>query len=117
VLLVNDDDDGLFLLERAVTKDFPGATVFKCKGAAAALHLLETESVDAIITDNRMPEMSGVAMVRAIRARNVDTPILMLSGAGDVETEAFEVGVTGFLAGGSWDEIRSRIRDMLRPLG
>jgi CheY-like chemotaxis protein len=115
VLLINDDEDSLFLLERATAREFPAATFFRYKCPREALDLLGSHAVDAIITDNRMPEMSGVAMVRRIRARDQTTPILMLTGSGEVEAEAFAAGVTGFLAGGNWGAIRDKIRELLRP--
>lgn len=113
VLLVNDNEDGIFLLERAARKEFPDAMCFKCAGAAAALRLLETETVDAIITDNRMPEVTGIVMVREIRRRDAVTPILMLTGSSEIETDAIAAGVTLFFAGGNWDDIRLKIRELL----
>jgi len=113
VLIVNDNDDGLFLLRHAVAKEAPDAVLLECKGANLALTLLESQPVDAIITDNRMPDMSGIAMVRAIRLHDPTTPILMITGSPEAEAEALAAGVTIFVGGGTWDEIRGKIRALI----
>ncbi|HUR56298.1 MAG TPA: response regulator [Opitutaceae bacterium] len=110
---MNDEEDGLFLLERAVIREFPACRVWKSRTAAEALDFLATAAVDAVITDNRMPSMEGVVMVRLIRARDTRTPILMLTGSDQVRAAAFEAGVTAFSAAGSWDDIRTQIRALL----
>lgn len=112
-LLVNDDDDGLFLLERAVKRDFPEAVVFKTKSPMQALEFCATQKFDAIITDNRMPEMDGLAMVQKIRARDAVTPILMLTGSHQLEAEAMRAGASDFVSTGSWEDIRQRIRRLM----
>src|SRR5207237_9872893 len=104
ILLVNDDEGGLFLLERAVRREFPAASILKSRNAADALGTLETQSVDAVITDNRMPAMEGIEMVRLIRIRDARTPILMLTGSEHIKAAALAAGVTAFLGSGSWDE-------------
>ncbi len=113
ILLVNDDEDGLFLLEHAVSREFPSSSILKTRSAADALAMLNTQAVDAIITDNRMPAMDGIEMVRLIRARDQRTPIIMLTGSEQLKATALAVGVTAFLASGSWDEIRRRIREVI----
>ena len=117
VLLVNDDDDGLFLLERAVAKEFPDAVFSQCKDGHAALEFLRSRTVDAIITDNRMPEMSGIALTAAIRKFDTKTPILMVTASEHIEPEARAAGVTLFVATGSWEEVRHQMRVLLRGAG
>src|SRR3954471_20592856 len=117
ILLVNDDEDGLFLLEHAVAREFPDCAIFKCRTGPPALAMLESQPVDAIITDNRMPAMEGVDMVRLIRQRDHHTPILMLTGSEQVKSAAIDAGVTRFLTSGSWDEIRREIRKVVERTG
>ena len=110
---MNDDEDNLFLMELAVAKEFASAMIFTCHTPTEALSLLDTEKVDAIITDNGMPVMTGVEMIREIRSRNTAVPILMVTGAEQVRTAAFAAGANAFSSSGSWEEIRQRIRDLL----
>ena len=111
ILLVNDDEDGLYLLERAVVGEFHSAAIWKSRSASEALELLHCQAVDLIVTDQRMQAMDGIEMVRLIRARDARTPILMLTGSEHLKTTALEAGVTSFLASGNWDVIRKGIRE------
>ena len=113
VLLVNDNENGLYLLERAVLREYPSAVVRKCQSAEEALGCWRNTRYDVIITDNRMPHMEGLEFVRLIRAEDGATPIMMLTGSPTVEAEARAAGVSDFLSTGSWDDIRARIRLLL----
>jgi two-component system, OmpR family, response regulator TrcR len=114
ILLVNDDHDELFLLERTIAREFPAGVVWKSHSAEDALAFLAQQAVDAVITDNRMPLLGGLEMVRMIRAGDQRTPILMLTGSDEIKTAAFAAGVTAFLASGSWEAIRRQIRDLIK---
>src|SRR6185369_13002524 len=96
VLIVNDDADGLFLLGMAVAKEWAGATISKCHSPSEALSILATQKVDAMITDNGMPGMSGIALTRQIRREGCSIPVLMVTGAEQVRTAALEAGVNSF---------------------
>jgi CheY-like chemotaxis protein len=80
------------------------------------LALLDAKPMDAIITDNRMPAMDGIEMVRLIRARDAKLPIFMLTGSEHLKASALAAGVTSFLASGNWDEIRAWMRTVLSHL-
>ena len=113
VLLVNDNENGLYLLERAVLRDYPDADMQKCLSAEEALGCWRMVRYDLIITDNRMPQMEGLDFVRAIRAQDGATPIMMLTGSAQVEATAHAAGVSDFVSTGSWEDIRARIRLLL----
>jgi CheY-like chemotaxis protein len=110
---VNDDEDAVFLLHRTIEREFAGATVSECRSGTDALQFLAGQPVDAIVTDNHMPGMDGLTLVRLIREQDVRTPILMLTGSDHMESAALGAGVTCFVSAGSWDEIRRKIRDLL----
>jgi len=57
-----------------------GYEVRVAKDGADALRLLEDGPVDLVITDVKMPGMTGVELSAAIAARPGDTPVLMMSG-------------------------------------
>jgi two-component system response regulator GlrR len=114
ILVVNDDEDALFLLHRTVLRECPDATVTGLRSAREALAFLEQQRVDAIVTDNQMPGMDGLAMVHAIRTRDPATVILMLTGSDQVRVAALSAGVNTFVSTGSWNEIRLKIRELLR---
>ena len=63
------------------------------------LDKLATASVDVIVSDVRMPAMSGIEALRALRARGDRTPMILLTTFDDsaVLLEAVEAGAQGFL--------------------
>jgi len=78
-------------------EDYKAAGIF-CE-AAEALAFIEKNPVDAVITDIRMPEISGLELIRRIRRGNADVRIIILSGYGDFSyaQKAIELGVTRYL--------------------
>jgi CheY-like chemotaxis protein len=112
ILLVNDDENGLYLLERATAKEFPDAIILKSRDADTALDMLDCVAVDGVVTDNRMPGMSGVDLIREVRARGRMIPILMLTGNEMAREDAMAAGASLFLSTGSWTDIRARMREL-----
>jgi two-component system response regulator FixJ len=98
VVHVVDDDESAreslaFLLESA---DFEVASY---ASAPAFLAALPTAKPGVIITDVRMPEMSGQDLVARLSALKVRMPIVMITGHGDIPmaVEAMRSGVADFL--------------------
>lgn len=98
VVHVVDDDESAreslaFLLESA---DFEVVTY---ASAPAFLEALPTATPGVIITDVRMPEMSGQELVARLAALKVKMPIVMITGHGDIPmaVEAMRSGVIDFL--------------------
>ena len=80
ILIIDDDTDyGAYLAELLAREDVP-ALVFS--SARTALARIEQQPVAAIVTDIMMPDMDGIELVRAVRRRNRNLPILVLSGYG-----------------------------------
>ncbi|MBI1949357.1 MAG: response regulator [Deltaproteobacteria bacterium] len=95
-LLVDDDDVFRQRLARALTER--GYAVRDVKDGAAALAAARAESPEYAIVDLRLPGMSGLDVVRELRALDEHTRILMLTGWGSVPTavEAMRLGAVGY---------------------
>jgi two-component system, LuxR family, response regulator FixJ len=98
VVHVIDDDEAVreslsFLLETAdfVVKSYDSAISF--------LDRLPDVEVGCVITDVRMPEMSGLDLVRRLRDLGVTLPVIVITGHGDVPlaVEAMKSGVIDFI--------------------
>ncbi len=73
--------------------------VHKAYSALEALQTLDTHPVDLVITDIRMPAMSGLELIREIRKRWKDIKIILMSGYADFEyaKEALQQDVEDYL--------------------
>jgi DNA-binding NtrC family response regulator len=65
----------------------------------AALALLEKGGIDCVILDLEMPGMDGFAVLRNLRHRGDETPVIVYTGTGDFERcmSAVKLGAAGFI--------------------
>ena len=95
--LVDDDESArealAFLLEAA---DF---AVVSHASALALLDALPLDGAGCVITDMRMPDMTGLELVRELNSRGSRVPVLMITGHGDIPlaVEAMRAGVIDFI--------------------
>ena len=113
---VIDDDEAIraslaFLLETA------GLTCRTWDSAVAFLEGRDAEPGDCIVTDVRMPGMTGLQLVSELAARGVSTPVIVITGHGDIPmaVDALKRGVADFLEKPFDDEaLLESIHDILR---
>ena len=96
VLIVDDDRNTREGLERALKF---GHNVFAAPDARTALALLAANRIDVILSDVRMPGLTGMEFLTEARAKHPDIPFIMLTAYGSVETavEAMKSGAYDFL--------------------
>ncbi|NNM32348.1 MAG: sigma-54-dependent Fis family transcriptional regulator [Gemmatimonadetes bacterium] len=97
VLCVDDDAAELELLERAVRVQ--GHEPVPVSNGRAALQVVGQKQVDLILTDYRMPEMSGLELIQFLDHQGRDIPIVVMTGYGSVETAvaAIRAGATDYI--------------------
>jgi PAS domain S-box-containing protein len=110
-------DDEAFILEtaREALRD-GGYRVLTAAGGDEALRQVDEHDVDVVITDLRMPEMDGLDLIRTLRARHPNLPIIAASGMADGRSEeALQAGAHTFLAKPfSEEELRGALHEALR---
>jgi CheY-like chemotaxis protein len=111
-LVVDEDNDSRFLLEKTLLRKFPGAVVQGCRTADAALATARTDHLAAIVT-HRTSEMAGADLVREFRAINAEVPIIMVSSI-DRREAAATAGATCFLLYDEWLRIGSLVEELLQ---
>jgi len=84
ILCVDDEPNILSSLRRLFRTK--GYQVLVAESGKAGLTLLETESVDLVISDMRMPEMDGAKFLEHVRVRWPDTVRLLLTGYSDISS-------------------------------
>jgi EAL domain-containing protein (putative c-di-GMP-specific phosphodiesterase class I) len=97
VLLVDDDDAVRNAFTRVLQSR--GYQVFPCRSGAEALERLGAGGYDAMVSDVRMPGMSGLKLLRAVREHDLDLPVILVTGNPDLgsATEAVEYGACQYL--------------------
>jgi two-component system response regulator FixJ len=96
VHVIDDDDaarDSLSFLLRTAQID-----VHTYESAPAFLAAIKTLSLGCIITDVRMPEMTGIELLRRLRESGNDVPVIVITGHGDIPlaVEAMKFGAADF---------------------
>jgi PAS domain S-box-containing protein len=75
------DDDNLVLMNAAAMLEDLGHTVFAAASAKQALEILQQEKrVDLVLTDQVMPQMTGIELATAIRAEHPNLPVILATG-------------------------------------
>ncbi|MGE0454929.1 MAG: EAL domain-containing protein [Vicinamibacteria bacterium] len=94
-ILVVDDDAGLREALEETLRD-AGYEVTSAGDAAGALETLASESLDAVVSDICMPGLSGMDLLRAVRARDPDLPVVLVTGSPSLETAIDAVALGAF---------------------
>ena len=94
LVLIEDDSSAARVLAEALTEDGHETTIRHT--GEDGLTYLTRERPDAVVLDVRLPAMSGVAVLRQIRATDPVLPVMMITGLATPEeiAEARRLGVT-----------------------
>jgi len=97
LLIVDDDAGTLTSLARAFRLE--GYEAVTADSGATALAFLDRERVDAILSDVVMPQMDGLALLEALRQRDIDVPVILMSGQAtlDMAVRATRLGALDFV--------------------
>ena len=98
VIYVIDDDDAVrqsleFLLKTA------GYAVRSFESGKAFLDIVPQLKFGCVITDVRMPEITGIDVLRRVKEAGVDIPVIVITGHGDISlaVDAMKLGAVDFL--------------------
>ncbi|MEO6953591.1 MAG: EAL domain-containing protein [Polyangia bacterium] len=97
-ILVVDDEPGL---ARAVAKllNHAGFITETADNGVAAMERLDGEPFDALISDIAMPGLDGIGLLRQVRERDAELPVLLMTGSPSIDTaaRAVELGALRYL--------------------
>jgi CheY-like chemotaxis protein/glyoxylase-like metal-dependent hydrolase (beta-lactamase superfamily II) len=118
ILLVDDEENILWSVERALRHD--GFVVETASSVAAAREVLERCDVALVVTDLRLPDEDGFALLRWARARRPAMPVIMATayGSAGVRADALRDGAAAYLEKPvDVGELVAAIRTALGPAG
>jgi two-component system response regulator AtoC len=98
VMVVDDDAETLALMLEIVAKE--GFEVETAEDAETALRRLEQWQPELVITDIHMPGMDGLALLAAVREKEPDIPVVLLTAYGSLKTavDAIKAGAFDYLS-------------------
>ncbi|HUU44522.1 MAG TPA: sigma-54 dependent transcriptional regulator [Acidobacteriota bacterium] len=104
LLVVDDAPDTLEILKRTLSAE--GFRVYTAPGVHEAITLMESTPIDLVITDLKMPKVSGLDLVRHVRENVPDAEVMMITGYANIESavEAVKTGAEEYLAKPFTDE-------------
>jgi len=115
ILLVEDEAEIASFVRQGLTEE--GYAVTWAVEGEKALEVLGAEAIDLVLLDIRLPGMSGIDVLTALRKERMDLPVMMLTAL-----DAVEDRVSGLRAGADdylpkpfdFDELLARIEALLR---
>ena len=97
-ILIVDDEKNYPLILGAVLEE-EGFEILTANSATEALDIIKASDVDLVLTDMKMPVMSGIELLERIKIKDPDLPVIMMTAYGTVDkaVEAMEKGAYSYL--------------------
>nr|WP_300323542.1 response regulator transcription factor [uncultured Anaerostipes sp.] len=115
LLIVEDETDLRNILKKRLEKE--NYSVDACEDGLEAMDYIDMTSYDGMILDIMVPGKDGLEILKEVRQRGDDTPILMLTARDGIEdrVKGLDLGADDYLVKPfAFDELLARIRVMMR---
>ena len=99
ILIVDDEQIVRIYLQSVINWQEEGCKVVGvCKNGAEALAFLKNNQVDVVLTDLKMPKMNGIELMAEMKARNMETKVIVLSNHSDYDLvrQAMKLGAMDY---------------------
>jgi len=114
ILIIDDDINLNLTLYGALNNEY---RVLTAKTAQSGLKKIQIFTINLIILDLNLPDAYGASVVKQVRQRGINIPILILSGEGDLNSKVdlLDLGANDYVTKPfSLAELRARIKNLLR---
>jgi len=97
IIVVDDEPVICQQLERLYSHS--GYSVIIANSADEALQRLESRNIDLVVTDIRLPGLSGIELTKWIQENHPDVPVIVITGYGDIDTavEVLKLGASDYI--------------------
>jgi len=97
ILIVDDDDSFREILAASLEKE--GYGVLQARGGREALEILRAKGASLLVTDIKMPRMSGYDLIREARYLAPDLPVIAVTAYGSIRgaVEAMRLGASNYI--------------------
>lgn len=115
LVLVVVDDDSLILTNMVAMLEDLGHRAFEASSGQQALDILRREStIDLVITDQAMPQMTGLQSIRQIKAERPELPVILATGYAELPPDA-DTGLPGLAKPFRQYDLAQAINYAVRP--
>ena len=99
LLLVDDNPDDRALVARELRKDMPGIGITEVLDLSALDTVLEAGAFDLVITDFYLHWITGLEVLKRVKIRWPEVPVIMFTGTGteEVAVEAMRLGLSDYV--------------------
>jgi DNA-binding response OmpR family regulator len=113
VLLVDDDEDIRMLCQRELSGE--GYTTYSVSSGLDALRFMDRNpGVDLIVLDIKMSPLDGIQILRELRAKTVDTPVILFSDYSIYKADFVTWLAQAYIVKSSdLTELKSKVKELL----
>ncbi len=99
ILIVEDNPDHRFILSKRLESYYEDVSIQQVSTVKDAVLRLEKNSYEIILLDYRLKGKSGIDLVKWLREKHIDTPVIMITSVEDIEiaVQAIKLGVYDFI--------------------
>lgn len=100
VLLIEDDDESRALIKGTVTRSLPETLFFDASSEEKIFSVISSNSIDCILLDYFLHNTDGLELLKKIRKKNINIPVLILTNQRDDTTaaEMMKAGATDYFS-------------------
>jgi len=97
ILIIDDEEGNVRVLSMSLRSD--GYDVVTAYSGEESLEVFHKESPDIVLTDLKMPGMSGLEVLKQIKTSSPETEVIIITGHGDIDSaiEALQYGASDFI--------------------
>ena len=97
-IIIADDHEWIRqILVQVVHQTLPAAIVVETKDGVEAFRAYQNGPCDFLVSNHCMPNMDGMTLIRNVRKKEPDLPVLMVSSNSDAKEDALAAGANWFL--------------------
>ena len=115
ILIIEDDHEAVVWLERGLAE--AGHVTAHARDGETGLAMAQGEQYDVLIVDRMLPGMDGLSIIKVLREKNINTPVLILSALGEVDekVKGLRAGADDYLAKPyAFSELLARVEGLAR---
>lgn len=115
ILIIEDEKDLAHILKKGLGEK--GFTVEVSLDGEEGLYIAETYPFDAILLDIMLPKIDGLTILKELRAKGVDVPVLMITAKGEIEDriKGLDTGADDYIAKPfEFSELLARLKAVIR---